>query len=115
MYTCSVFIPVIPAIPSYRLVAFGYWVIVAVCWSSFLLSEFGKRSLLGNRVDAARANISLTDVRKLQLQVPPIELQREFARRVTAVEKLKTAHRASLAELDALFATLQHRAFRGEL
>ena len=44
-----------------------------------------------------------------------IELQREFARRVTAVEALKTAQRASLAELDALFATLQHRAFRGEL
>jgi type I restriction enzyme S subunit len=47
--------------------------------------------------------------------LPPIELQREFARRVTAVETLKTAHRASLAELDALFASLQHRAFRGEL
>ena len=46
---------------------------------------------------------------------PPIPLQREFARRVTAVEALKTAQRASLAELDALFATLQHRAFRGEL
>ena len=45
----------------------------------------------------------------------PIPLQREFARRVTAVEALKTAQRASLAELDALFATLQHRAFRGEL
>ena len=44
-----------------------------------------------------------------------ITLQREFARRVTAVEALKTAQRASLAELDALFATLQHRAFRGEL
>ena len=52
--------------------------------------------------------------------VPPAKagtpyVQREFARRVTAVEKLKTAQRASLAELDALFATLQHRAFRGEL
>jgi len=49
------------------------------------------------------------------LALPPIPLQREFARRVTAVEALKTAQRASLAELDALFATLQHRAFRGEL
>ena len=27
----------------------------------------------------------------------------------------ETAQRASRAELDALFATLQHRAFRGEL
>ena len=55
------------------------------------------------------------ELRKVMLPVPPIPLQREFARRVTAVEALKTAQRASLAELDALFATLQHRAFRGEL
>ena len=52
---------------------------------------------------------------RIRVPVPPIPLQREFARRVTAVEALKTAQRASLAELDALFATLQHRAFRGEL
>ncbi len=42
----------------------------------------------------------------------PVEFQREFARRVRAVEKLKTAQRGSQAELDALFASLQHRAFR---
>ena len=42
-------------------------------------------------------------------------MQREFARRVTAIEALKKTQRASLAELDELFATLQHRAFRGEL
>ena len=51
----------------------------------------------------------------VKFAVPPVALQREFARRVTAVETLKTAQRASLAELDALFATLQHRAFNGEL
>jgi len=38
----------------------------------------------------------------------------EFARRVRAVEKLKTAQHASLAELGALFATLLHHAFCGE-
>jgi type I restriction enzyme, S subunit len=54
-------------------------------------------------------------LKQLKVILPPISLQREFARRVTAVEALKTAHRASLAELNALFATLQHRAFRGEL
>ena len=46
---------------------------------------------------------------------PPPELQREFARRVGATDKMKAAQRTSLAELDALFAVLQHRAFRGEL
>ena len=60
-------------------------------------------------------NISQDKVLTIRTGLPPIEQQREFARRVTAVEALKTAQRASLAELDALFATLQHRAFRGEL
>jgi type I restriction enzyme S subunit len=60
-------------------------------------------------------NISQDKVLTIRAGLPPIKLQREFARRVTAVEALKTAQRASLAELDALFATLQHRAFRGEL
>jgi type I restriction enzyme S subunit len=59
--------------------------------------------------------ITLTRLRELPVAVPPVELQREFARRVGAVEKLKQAQRASLAELDALFGALQHRAFRGEL
>ena len=43
---------------------------------------------------------------RIRVPVPSILLQREFARQVTAVEALKTAHRASLTELDALFATL---------
>jgi type I restriction enzyme S subunit len=59
--------------------------------------------------------VSLGDLRSFPLPLPTLPLQREFARRVTAVEKLKTAQRASLAEMDALFASLQHRAFRGEL
>jgi type I restriction enzyme, S subunit len=55
------------------------------------------------------------DLRSLPVPVPPLQLQRDFARRVALVEKLKATHRASLAELDGLFAVLQHRAFRGEL
>jgi type I restriction enzyme S subunit len=60
-------------------------------------------------------NISQDKVLTIKTGLPPIDLQREFARRITAVEKLKTAQRTALAELDALFASLQHRAFRGEL
>ena len=61
------------------------------------------------------ASINMTQLRSLPVLLPPLALQRDFARRVAAVEKLKTAQRASLAEMDALFASLQHRAFRGEL
>ena len=75
---------------------------------------------LGELIGKAHGGVGLQHVTKgmvdeTMLLVPPIPLQREFARRVRAVEALKTAQRALLAELDALFATLQHRAFKGEL
>jgi type I restriction enzyme S subunit len=60
-------------------------------------------------------NISKGRLRTTPIELPPITLQRDFAHRVSAVEKLKTVHRRSLAELDTLFGALQHRAFRGEL
>ena len=60
-------------------------------------------------------NISKSKLQVTLIEVPPIELQQEFARRVEAIEQLKTIHRESLAHLDTLFASLQHRAFRGEL
>ena len=63
----------------------------------------------------AQPKLNRSNLDRIAVPFPPIPLQREFARRVTAVEALKTVQRAALAELDALFATLQHRAFRGEL
>jgi hypothetical protein len=36
------------------------------------------------------------------------------SRTIAAVETLKAARRKSVAGLDALFASLQHRAFRGD-
>jgi type I restriction enzyme S subunit len=54
-------------------------------------------------------------LKQLRVILPPLSLQREFGYRVAAVEKLQRAHRASLDALDALFASLQHRAFRGDL
>ena len=63
----------------------------------------------------AQKTVNLSEIREFIVFRPPMPLQREFARRVGSVEKLKAAQRASLAEMDALFASLQHRAFRGEL
>jgi type I restriction enzyme S subunit len=64
---------------------------------------------------AIMPGINVTKLKSLEVLVPPLSLQKEFAHRVEAVEKLKTAHYSSLSELDALFASLQHRAFQGEL
>jgi type I restriction enzyme S subunit len=63
----------------------------------------------------ANHDLGLQRMVKIEMFLPPISLQREFARRLSVVEKLKTAHRAALSELDDLFASLQYRAFRGEL
>ncbi|HEY0682879.1 MAG TPA: restriction endonuclease subunit S [Steroidobacter sp.] len=42
---------------------------------------------------------------------PPITLQTEFAQKIRKVRQLKTSHRASLVELEALFASYQQEAF----
>jgi type I restriction enzyme S subunit len=82
----------------------------------FLQSMFVKGQILTAAKHAVnQSSINQQDVQDFRINIPPIALQRDFARRVTAVEKLKAAHRASLVELNALFAMLQHRAFRGEL
>jgi type I restriction enzyme S subunit len=76
----------------------------------FLQNQFNKHGS-GSTVK----HLPLPVCRSFKMLVPPISLQREFARRISAIEKLKSDHRVSLSELDALFASLQHRAFRGEL
>ncbi|GHJ11131.1 hypothetical protein TPA0907_54980 [Micromonospora humidisoli] len=44
---------------------------------------------------------------------PPLELQDRFTARIAAVDALRAGQSAGLAELDALFASLQNQAFRG--
>ena len=46
---------------------------------------------------------------------PQLELQMDFSKSVSALMEIKARHRAHLARLDALFASLQHRAFQDEL
>ena len=82
----------------------------------FLNSPVGRRHLIraGNTTSGLNT-ISVADVRATPLILPAMPRQVEYAHRMAAVDKLKAAHRVSLAQLDALFASLQHRAFRGEL
>jgi type I restriction enzyme S subunit len=81
----------------------------------FLQHPIALRYLRQTAKGAIMSGLNMGLIERMPVPLPPLDLQREFARRVAAVEKLKTAQRAALAELDALFASLQHRAFRGEL
>jgi type I restriction enzyme S subunit len=60
-------------------------------------------------------NISQQKLLGISTVLPPLPLQRQFAKCLIGVEKLKVVQQRCLAELDALFATLQDRAFRGAL
>lgn len=89
--------------------------ISAIFYNFLINAPQGKTMLSRLTRRAAQAHLNADQLRQIQLIAPPTKLRNEFARRVGAVEKLKAAQSASLAELDALFAALQHRAFRGEL
>ncbi|EHR63699.1 restriction endonuclease subunit S [Saccharomonospora cyanea] len=81
-----------------------------------LSSRYAQRYIVQSAKQAInQASINQRDVREFQFPLPPLDLQHEFARRVEAIERMKESQRAHLAELDALFASLQDRAFRGEL
>jgi len=60
-------------------------------------------------------NISQGKVLSIPLGIPPVELQVKFESLRVEVDSMKSGHRTALAELDALFSSLQSRAFRGEL
>ena len=59
--------------------------------------------------------INLGDVKLMPIITPELSEQRRFARLARAADELKAAARAAMTKLDALCASLQHRAFRGEL
>jgi type I restriction enzyme S subunit len=60
-------------------------------------------------------HISPREIRSFRFHLPPVHLQRNFVNRVSCLNNLKSSQVESLKELDALFASLQHRAFQGEL
>lgn len=79
-------------------------------------SQRGKKFFLRSaKQTTGIASINMTQLRSFPLLLPPIELQRRFTQHAAALAEQQSSHVASLAALDALFASLQHRAFRGEL
>ena len=65
--------------------------------------------------EGVKAGLNFNDVKSIRLTNPPLDLQHRFAAIVESVEQQKVRQRAHLAELDTLFASLQSRAFRGDL
>jgi type I restriction enzyme S subunit len=66
-------------------------------------SQFGQPLVSGSRIYP------------VHVLVPPKSAQQEFVSRAAGVRDLKRTQEMSQNQFDALFASLQHRAFRGEL
>jgi type I restriction enzyme S subunit len=79
-------------------------------------SQRGKRYFLrAAKQTTGIASINMTQLRAFPLLVPPLALQLKFAETVAKIEGLRKRETASLGQIDGLFASLQDRAFRGEL
>jgi type I restriction enzyme, S subunit len=75
----------------------------------------GKKLIQSASTNGMKGMVSKSRFEAIEFMVPPLPLQQTFATRIAAIEALKTTHRTALAQLDALFASLQQRAFAGEL
>jgi type I restriction enzyme S subunit len=84
------------------------------------LIHFLRQPVVRARLIASSGKVAITNINQerlgmLSLLVPPMELQTAFGEHVRKVERIKAQEQAAHTELDALFTSLQHRAFRGEL
>jgi len=74
------------------------------------------REILEERApQVAQKNINLAILRELPIPIPPAESQHQFARIASRIESQKRTLQHHATQLDTLFASLQHRAFTGEL
>lgn len=83
--------------------------------ADFLESPAGRREVLGKDRGATKAGLNFDDVRSVSIPVPPRDVQRQYALRIDALDRQRAMHQLALRAHDELFASLQARAFRGEL
>lgn len=83
--------------------------------AAYLNTDFAQHYFTSELRTVAQPTLNIKQLCETMVFLPPLPLQKTFAARIAAIETLKSTHRAHLTQLDALFASLQHRAFRGEL
>lgn len=74
-----------------------------------------KALLIQNNRGVRQANISNKDILALEIPIPPLPLQKEFAQRVKEIREFEAEQVTSRTHLDALFQSMLHRAFNGTL
>ena len=84
--------------------------------SAYLNGSKGRRALRRRcKTSAGQYNINTQGLGSVQLPLPPIPMQHEFSQRTRLVRHRVEACHQQLGQFDALFSSLQQRAFQGEL
>ena len=87
--------------------------------SDFLTAQLNTPCLKSQADQSARGvaqkTVNLAEIRKFKVLVPPLILQKEFAKRVKEIRGLESQQAAGRRVLDDLFQSMLHRAFSGEL
>lgn len=79
-------------------------------------SDVGKRYFIRSaKQTTGIASINASQLKNFPLQIPSLPLQESFASRIAEIREAKAAQQVSFQTLDELFASLQVKAFRGEL
>jgi type I restriction enzyme, S subunit len=84
-------------------------------WYAFGIFLMGKDLVQRASTNSMKGMVSKSAFAGITIPLPPLDLQHRFAAIVESVERQKALMRAHLAELEALFASLQSRAFTGTL
>ena len=83
---------------------------------AFLNGPLGRRALRSKcRTSAGQYNLNTKGLGSVLLPLPPVPMQDAFSERMAWVKGRREACQEQLAHFDALRASLQRRAFRGEL
>lgn len=70
----------------------------------YFMTDFFKIQIASYRKDAVnQSSISVNDLKKINIRIPPIALQNEFAEKIEQIEKQKQLIKASIAETEDLF------------
>jgi len=63
----------------------------------------------------ANRDLVLGQMKKIEILLPPIELQEQFANRIETIQKLKEKNEICITRMNNLFNSLLQQAFKGEL
>jgi len=84
-------------------------------WAAFLFDRTSRGYLEKQAKGAVMDGLTMGIIKRMPLRLPPFNVQRDFEATVREITRVRVIAGESMDELDALFASLQDRAFKGEL